>query len=458
MRARQRSRTALRAFTRDLIPGFGEVGIDRFQSSITGTWRTGMGAHAEAMTADQYFEVLSTAPPEVDWFRVPERRRDGLVIKTRSGMTSTLGELKIAVGGRRSNDGKLFVQLTGNPTRTLSHLLADLGNGGEFRQQVAALDPFSFFAFAENPIPRALGSPDNWLSDADQVQRCLGPDAFSAFLPIYVDQLQALIARLMAPSLATIPAAEGGDIVMSEPGIEVRLRWSELRVPQIEAYFERHHAQAVGGVRTAAMVALGDLDRVDVRRFPRLTSDWVDRLDDCLSISFPLNDRYRMAIYAKSPLRIRFEVRRLGKGDYSGLDRPTSPPDRLLAIMNMERHHLLSASRWSDVGSMFDEHPMPRIGDMSRLCGLVAQACIACGVDVMPVLTRLLEDGGISSNGHDKVPETLINALCRVGVLQRVAPQRRDHRRPVKRYALKAEYRMLIDAVTVAFGNERPTA
>lgn len=112
--------------------------------------------------------------------------------------------------------------------------------------------------------------------------------------------------------------------------------------------------------------------------------------------------------------------------------------------MNMERANLLTAARWAGVGPMFDEQPRPQIADLTRLCSIVARAC----VEVEPVFARLLEDGGISRQGHVTAPEALLTALCVQGVVRRVSLGRRDHRRPVKRYALTPDYRQLIDAIT----------
>ena len=115
--------------------------------------------------------------------------------------------------------------------------------------------------------------------------------------------------------------------------------------------------------------------------------------------------------------------------------------------MDMERRNLLSATNWTHIGAMFDETPAPQIADLTRLCGLIAQVCAVHQVDVQDVMARLFEDGGICRNGHDQVPESLLEGLRAVGVLHRVVFRRRDHRRPVKRYALTPEYRHLMDAV-----------
>lgn len=455
VRARQRSRSALRAFDRNMMPEIDEVGIDGFKMSVAGTWRAGRSTHPDAITPDGFFELLCTVRSEVDWFRVPQRRSTSLIIMTRSNASSTLGHLKIEVKGRQGSQGAITVGLKGNPTRTLAHLLAEHGQADDFMLRIARLDPFTFFGLSSNPVDRCLGaSTDNWLPDADQALQRLGPNPFGAFLPTFVTQLQSLVCSLLTPTFSgTVAGVDGCDVVIAEPGVEVRLRWGDVRVPQIESYIERHHSQAIAAVRTAATCALGDLDQVLIHRYPRLNSEWVERQEDCLSVAYPLNDRYRLVIYAKSPARIRFEVRRHGKGDYASAPPPTRPPDMLLSIMDIERQNLLTASPWANVGAMFDEHPVPMLGDLTRLCGLVAEACIVHEVnDVKAVLARLLEDGGLTVDERSDIPRSFVQSLRDLGVLRRMILRRRDHRRPGKRYTLAPEYRVLIEAVTLSFG------
>ncbi|WP_226018845.1 hypothetical protein [Novosphingobium sp. FKTRR1] len=449
LRARQRSRTALRAFSRNLIPAIGEVGVDRFQMTVAGEWRVSSRQHPDTLTTEEYFDLLATASDEVSWFRLPARRTNGLRIETRSQAPTTLGPLVINVNGRNATQSWFKAELAGaNPTRTLAHLLAEWGDEDDFLATISELSSYQFFAIANTPIPRAIGKDaDNWLFEPALTLRCLGSDPYAVFLPIYVLQLQRLIAHLLAPHTSHRVRAEGADAVVEDQGATIRIKWGEVRVPQIECYFERHHGGAVGSVRAAAAVALAETDMTNVHRYTRPTSDWVERQDDCLSIGFTLTDKYRLGVYAKSPSRFRFEVRRLKKGDYSALDRPARPQDRLLAILEMERLNLLTAVRWSRFGEMFDERPAPQITDLTRLCGMIAQLCAAHLVGVQGVMARLFEDGGISRNGHDELPEALLDDLCKVGILHRFVIGRRDHQHPVKRYALVPQYRHLMDAV-----------
>ena len=452
VRARQRSRTALRAFTPSLSPVGEEVGIDRWQLNVKGNWRTPDGP--DAFSGSAVAELLTLKPVDPDWFRSPARRGDSMMLATKRPAPTTLGDMEFKVDVRGGRDGALSVWLkNANVTRTLAHLLADYGDQSDFLDIVGRLGPIAFFSQASRSIPRSFGGVgDNWLADADLVRERLGADPFGAFLPVYIDQLQRCIATLFGPPIVDSYCSDGTDIVAGDDDIMCRWAWGNVRVPQIEVYFERHHARAIGAVRAAATVALGNLDRVNVRRYANMESDFIERHGDCLSIGTDLNETYRLKVYAKSRSRIRFEVVRLSTGDYGSLPRPRHARDRLLSIMQMERDDLTSAVRWPHVGQLFDEQPLPQTDDVVRLFSLIASACVKHQVAFEPVMARLLEDGGACLNSDETLPDALLLELCRNGVLTRHIVRRQDHRQPNKRYALTRAYRNLAQIIRASLG------
>lgn len=451
VRARQRSRTALRAFASPLLPLIEEVGIDRWQLSVTGQWRT--TNNVDELTPQQIAELLTIPPIEVDWFRAPERTRYGMKLSSRSKTNSTLGEMVFKVESRGGHNGTLSAWLkNANVTRALSHLLSEHGETSDFLSVIRALEPFDFFSRSSHFISRSFGGGgDNWLPDADLVRRCLGADPFGAFLPVYVDQLHRLVASVLSTPVAGPFVRDGTDVIVEDDEVTSRWQWGDVRVPQIECYFERHHARAIGTVRMAANVALDSLDKVDARRYDPMNSDFVERTGDCFSISTQLNERYRLKIYAKGRSRIRFEVVRVGKGDYGSIHQQ----DRLLAIMNLERQNLLSQARWSTVGQFFNEQRSPQLNDLARLCSLIADVCVAHRVPIEPILARLLEDGGACSNADGLVPDAILLKLHRIGVVDRQIVRRQDHRLPEKRYTLSSEYRNVMQLIRTALIADR---
>lgn len=300
------------------------------------------------------------------------------------------------------------------------------------------------------PNQSPFGTSDNWIEDADLALRCLGSDVFGTFLPLFSSKLIDLCTILVSPRVSTNVAVDGSDIVLAERGIEVRLNCGAINVPQIECYFERHHRQAVPGVRQAVAAALVTLDYALATRYEQITPFGMEREDDQLSISTKLAKDRRLLIYAKSRSRLRFEIKRLKKGDYRSLPTPAGPLHRLSAIFDTERRELLTACNWASVGALFVEPSQPTMSDLTRLCSLVAAACLAEGVDVEPVLARILEDGGASKSGGRPLSRSIVSRLTDAEVLERSHLRGRDHRKAAKRVALAPEYRAVIDNIAHA--------
>ncbi len=449
LRVRQRGRGGLRAFVPDLRPVMSEIGIDRVSLSVTGHWSTEAG-QPDPLTVDDYFEIL-TPSDEPMWFRI-ETRGDGIVIKSRPNTNSTLGNINLQIKGRRAQAGNIHCQLTGgNVTRTLHHLLVAYGHHeGGFSEFVSQLDPVSFFTRAPDGVPSAFGADaDNWISDYAVMRACLGDDPFSAFHAVYVRQLQRMIEWLVLPLDERRTAADGTSLWSRVPGIACRMEWGAVRTQQIEAYFERRHSHAVGAVRLLASAALVDFDDARVWRYIANDSLLAERADDGLSVGFGLRENYRLAVYAKAPGRIRFEVRRKGKGTTippsSGV--PT-PETRLLEVLQHDRTNLLDAAQWLALGPLMDEHPAPQMSDLVALCSAVQQVSIAHEVSFSTLLAALLEDGGLKANGAGGWTSALIDDLRRAGILHRPVIRRKDHRRDNKRHALRPEYRGLLNLVS----------
>lgn len=449
LRVRQRGRGGLRAFVPELRPFMSEIGIDRISLSVTGHWSAEAGP-SDRLTVDDYFEILTPSDEQM-WFRI-EPLADGVVIKSRPSANTTLGNINLQIKGRRAQAGFIRCQLSGgNITRTLHHLLVAHGHHESgFSEFVSQLDPVSFFSRAEDGVPLAFGADaDNWISDYAVMRACLGDDPFSSFHDIYVRQLQRMVGWLVLPLNVRRTIADGTSLWSHVPGIACCMDWGAVRTQQIEAYFERRHSHAVGAVRLLASAALVDFDDARVWRYITNDSLWAERADDGLSVGFALRENYRLAVYAKAPGRIRFEVRRTGKGTTipPSSEVPT-PETRLLEVFQHDRTNLLDAAQWRALGPLMDEHPAPQMSDLVHLCNVVQRASIAHEVSFSSLLTSLLEDGGLKANGARCWPEALIDDLRRAGILHRPVIRRKDHRRDNKRHALRPEYRGLLNLVS----------
>lgn len=456
VRARQRSRTALPAFTAALDPQFEQTGVDRLQVRLHGTWRASAGNGSDVI-AQEYKDLLATSPLDIDWLTLPENNRTNVRIKSRATPRSTISELDINVTGWPDRSGQIICKATVNPTRTLAHLMVTHPADGSFVQRVTDLPPALFFAPSTGVTP-GFGGPnsrDNWIEDADAARDCLGNDIASEFGPIFARQLLDLVTGLVAPRHTTRRSDDGADIVLNDPGLEVRLECGTIRVPQIETYFERHHAAAVAGVRAAVAAALITIEDARAVRYENRVSEWMARMDDSLALGFDVARERKIAVYAKHRRRLRFEVRRLRAGAYASLPVPSSPVARLVDILAMERRTLLTICRWSTIGDLFEEPNEPTISDLSRLCTYIAEAC-ADQIPVEPVMSRLLEDGGLNRGGEHGVPAPVVESLIRNGVLDRTIVRRRDRGVRTSRVALRPEYRAIIDAVARTLVTEEP--
>lgn len=441
MRAPQRGRNGLRAFYPDLRPALPEVGIDRFSLTVRGNWRSTATA-SDDLTPEQYFALL-TPPWEPSWFRV-EQPHQRLVIRTLANAATTLGKVHLTIG-RQSHQGEVVFKLTGNVVRTLHHLLVShASQGADFGAYIDAIDPVTFFSRAAGTVPLALGDADNWISDLRSAHNCLGPDPFAAFLPIYIRQLKRMVAWLCLPVPSTIVTDDGGQLLASVPGLSCRFDWERVHVGDAEAFFERRHTHALGAVRLLGSAALSDFDNAEMRRYISNTSVWAERGNDNLSVGFALNQRYRIAIYAKSPSRIRFEMRRKGPG----VKPPEAPETRLLRVLEMERQQLVDYFGWPAIGSLLDEHPAPQMSDLVSLCNAVHRISVRHSLQFHTLLNVLLTDGGIRTNTAFGWTDEVIADLCSAGIVQRTTLRRQDHRRPNKRYALRPEYRGMVHLVT----------
>ncbi len=449
IRARQRSRTKLPAFSPALMPRFEQVGVDRLQIKAVGNWHA-VRDRPDSMTAEEYLDNAQTAHTEVSWFRQPQRTTNKVSIALRARANCTIGEMAVKVTKSSVIGGQIHVDITGNPTRTLAHLIASYGERQDFISHIQQIPYSEFFERTANDFQKALGAKDNWLPDSNLVFERLGTDAYSVFLPIYVEQIREVIASVLAPSFTTRRTFDGTDDVMTEGGLAVRLNWGSVRVPQIECFMERHHSSAIAAVRTGAINMLNCVDSARARTYLNERSHWVERIDDSVSITTATNDTHNLSIYAKAPRRIRFELKRHGRGDYSSLPFPTSPGDRLMGIMNLERANFIAGAQWEVIGPMFEDGPRPTLPDLVGLCAAVSEVCVAHGQNVRLVLERLLSDAGLSVAGHDGLPASFVRALQTAGLVQRVSIRRRDHRRPTKRYCLTPHYAAVADAAALA--------
>lgn len=459
MRARQRSRTAIPAFSIPLSPQVSQVGVDRMQIGVLGSWRVEPSSPNElgrCSTAADYVTAITNRANLWGWFRKPERRGDSLILRTRANQGSLLKSTRIQFFGIGDGGGNIQISLTCNPTETMAHLLAASMLEGSaptpdvFLSELGARSPQGFFSrFGVAP---SLNHRENWLPNYDLAVRLLGHDPFGTFMPIFFSKLMALMMDVIAPADSDVSTFNDGTSARFQLGqISGELQWGRANVPQIETYIERFHSDAVAAVRSAGQLILSSLDEARVRQhFHRVS---FERQVDLFSIRSQLPAEKDLSIYAKSENRLRFEVSRPKRGRYHTAFL-AAPIDRLMQIFNSERQDFPDCCDWDSVSSFFAPPDTPWIGDFINLISLVSDVCAENDISLRPVMASLFVDSGGSYWDGKGVPEEVFTQLMALGILERTTLRNRE-KSGVRRLTLAPHYKEIVRAILESLEKER---
>lgn len=450
IRARQRARGGrLLGFDPNLAPSIEEWGVDRLHMQVRGVWTSTQSGAA-------LFENRLSVP-ETNWFSVPRNWYNTLSTYVKKRARTTLGTLRATINSVNQRNGSLNVELIGNPTRTLAHLIARFGEQNDFAEHIATISAIEFFEMASDevrdpsaPVECSLDQSDNWIRDPLVARTRLGQDLFANFLPIYVRQVQAIVTLLLMGDEDT-EVVTIADIILRAGQSRITVRWGEASFPQIECYFERYHSRALNAVRYGSFALLAGDHSVGVRRYP---SDLdLERDNDSFRVAIPLTDIRKLVVYAKTPERIRFEVRRDGKGDYREIATALHPEARLIEICMDERCRAQNAVDWRIIGILFGGPDEANFGDLGHLVSNVL-ACFPNDASAgSNALMRVLEDGAISAS---EAEPAAIKRLQQMGILQRTAIRRHDTTGRSVRYSLREPYHDLHQIMTGALRPRRP--
>ncbi len=452
VRARQRSRSALKSFSVPLVPTTSEVGVDRMQVGVRGTWDlNGDTATGRAITPQNFSAAFTRLYEQSGWFRKPQSNRKGMTLLTKANAPNTLGSIRLFVSDIAAGQGTFDVSITCNPTRTLGHLLVSSRDEGDFLEWLNNQSHFGFFA--RSVVSPSLDNGDNWLPDLDLAHSLCGPDIFETFFPVFASKLMELAAHLVVPVGALEIVDEGTDRLALADNLTARFGWGRATVPQIETYIERHHSEARSVIRATAQAMLASLDETRVRH--HLSRISFERQEDLFSIRSKLPADRDLSIYAKSPDRLRFEVSRPKRGRYDP-QLLFRPEERLLQIFRTERNELPECCDWDAVACLFEEPSAPILGDPVALVSNVADVCASCDAAATPVLEALLVDSGLRADLED-VPHAVISQLLARGVIRRVSLRKRN-RPGERRYSLTSNYLSVMECVKTALAaNISPT-
>ncbi|WP_417621942.1 hypothetical protein [Parasphingorhabdus sp.] len=456
-RGRQRTREPIRQFNPEAAPEFCEVGVDLLNIRVSGSWR--QNSHQDQanpeyrMNPYEFGESIPVFSGDVTWLKAAQRKPDRtLIVETKNRNSSltishtkaiykNLGAIDPAVG-RQPRGGQIDIWLSLNPTRTLSHLIHALGEaqGSVFPEDqtffdlISELPALSFFS-AHSGVPRSLDGKDNWLSDLTTVRRCLGPDPFSVFLPIFCEKVTQYAALFLAPNYDALTSSNGSSTEITVPGISATIEWGLVRIQQIETYYERYLPYAVAATREAAIRAIDQLSPSTVGVYDLLQSFYVERDANSVSVRSELRDGLTVIAYPKHASRMRFEIRRTKAAKYEELA-DTCPTDRLLGILNWERGELESRARWPELCRFLDARPQPTLKELSTQIALLADVASRHQVSAGDILEHLLDHAGSSYQTGGLFSDALVLDLAKVGILERRSSRLRRRSSDKYRYGL----------------------
>lgn len=457
VRARQRDRaSSLPGFDRNFPPQTREWGIDKLQLKLTGRWRTSLSS------GPAFFEQRLT-DANLAWLRRPQSLGNTISVESVQSPPLTLSRLKVSATRCSGSEGGIIVDLSVNPTRTLASLIARIGNQSDFRARILIMDCLTFFgvdAVGALAVPPSLDDADNYLPENPSPRELLGDDPFNAFMPIFLGQLQFLLGRVLSEHSGGLEI-DGGEQVISSADGSIRLDWATASAPQIETYFERFHRNAVAAVRGAATSILDADTATRVTLYPAYQVQpelerSVDRLSLTAAINVTVDNRHTLSVYAKTPTRIRFEVRRHRRGRYTNhrgsVDRAdrASYLQRLLHILlDVERHDAYRLIQWHDLFGFFEEPDIPVIGDLAYVMGAIFRAANGSS-ELFNLLTeRLIIDGGFAVGVDGRITRSAIAHLERAGVIEKGRIRHRHTPSQIARYRLVGPYRSLRERMLV---------
>jgi hypothetical protein len=338
----------------------------------------------------------------------------------------------------------------------LSALLVRFGDQPNFADFIADLPALDFFRKApqQMALPPSLDGADNYLPDRPAARFLLPPDPFAEFMPIYVSKLQALLARAISATPNEMRQDGAEQVFRAEGEGEIRLNWASVEVPQVESYFERYHGRAVAAVRRAGASIIDTDPRPTLRLYPH-EPDFL-RTADCYRVSLVVTERHRLIVYAKTGDRIRFEVKRHGRGRYDAVGLGAFPAHRLLGIIEVERIDAGRLLNWQAIFDQFDEPDAPALGDLIELTAAIARATDGNAEATRVIAERLIVDGGFSADLHPVITGSMITNLLQHQIIKQTELRKRKRQKDHLRYTLTNDYAWLRELLIAALVQGHP--
>jgi len=242
---------------------------------------------------------------------------------------------------------------------------------------------------------------------------------------IYLDHIDALLQDALIPSTAN-----------SLPSAQVEI--GPLVVSQLETYWEMESGDAISAVHSIGDWMESAAGRVSFRRHAPELRRWAPgQTLNSLSMEAVLNRTTKLAIYAKTPTVIRFEVR-YRKDVRDTAARGLRGPVEVIDVLDSARGD--AARRLSRVIRALQSMRGAPVFDREQIVRLVCSLHRATGGDDVAttrLTTALINVGGVSRTPEGGIaPSAVLERLQEHGILKRV----RVGHGGTPRYALTSRY------------------
>lgn len=454
IRPRQRGRHGVPALHLPNRPSAQEMAFDKIVVTVPGQLQSvSVDPTPPSEVLEGYQQILLRRAEASEWvWSHPALARASF----KTELTRSWGTISgAAIRARWADDAhELSLRLTLNPTRSLIHTLAMVGNAEDASEGLAALRFRDFFASTTAvTTARTLDSSDNAFDHVDHLVERMGRDHGRTFISIFEEKLKQWALDAVAPLSEGFSWIDREESLIADNGRHrVVLDWQRLFLRSAEIYCERRHGDAVGLLNRLTGVVLAAHAEADWRTYP--IDEIGGRIAGSTVIGIKPTSRIEQVFYAKTRDRVRIETR------YHHRVRDNIPRASISACNPLQdillglREDAANRLQWDSFCTMAVEPPIPMMQDFARLIGVIAQCAVQARVDPEPVIAELIGAGGISETPTDgPFPRRLMQRLEAEGLITRESLMRRARPGQARRHHLTQPYLSVAEMIQRTFAN-----